>query len=312
MTFEDKLRASRNFPIAAFHRFKLSIQTGEASLHLFVEGHDDKPFYVAFVSRRVSRSHLIRVHKCKNKDGVLRTLQLIARQGTDQLVLFFVDKDLSDYIGDYTPTNPSLFVTDTYSIENYVVDSYVVSRFLNDFVRCEDGFLTETDIVKQFRTQYDRFVQCMIVLMSWVIYLKRSGQHPNLSNLDLSKLFSIDSYLVFRRRRVGEARSRVAFLDKTCNVTTPRHAFGDIANVAREIRGHPAKGYIRGKFDAWFMSTFLNRLVEALVAQARESKQTVRVTTQVHVSNLVELFSPRIVIPPHLATFLDQHLPENI
>ncbi len=70
----------------------------------------------------------------------------------------------------------------------------------------------------------------------------------------------------------------------------------------------PAKRYVRGKFEAWFLLGFIRRTHENLSRMAKEAGGSISVAVQLSDSNLIQLLVRALPAPASLSSFLDFHL----
>ncbi len=117
----DDMRKSRD--VAAVLKTRLAqLKSGAPDVPVFAfEGPDDKFVYYAWVGR-IDRDVRYEPFICNGKAGVLELRRIVRRDLGDigKGVYFFVDRDFDDLRGE-DPWD-DLFMTDRYSVENYLVD----------------------------------------------------------------------------------------------------------------------------------------------------------------------------------------------
>lgn len=102
---------------------------------LIFEGEDDVGVYQEWI-RRYRDEEWFRPLPGRGKKQLLELLRELKRENSEFLskVLFFVDLDYDGVSAD--EQCPQLFVTDRYSIENYLCDRRVIDEVLVDELRC--------------------------------------------------------------------------------------------------------------------------------------------------------------------------------
>lgn len=303
MSFADLLRKSRSSPTAVLHKFLVNYNPSGRQIHAFVEGSPDLAFYRRYLDPYVDPG-AVWLYNCEGKAHVYETYgKIIERFPHCRRVIFFVDKDVDDIIGEAWPADPRIYVTDVYSIENYLVCKEVVTRYLHDFVKLKRVEFDFAPVLSQFDKQRDKFYGVILPLMAWVVTARRSGQRPNLGNIALANLLLFsDSGFVERKR------NRLDYLCKVTGVQLPPGVWKPIRRTCLELKRLPPKRYVRGKFEAWFMLEMLKTLLAQLDREARQSGGAISVNTSVHDSNFVQLLVPGLPVPTSLASFLDFHL----
>src|SRR5690349_18681648 len=119
MSFIDTLRSARSSRVAVLHEFWTQYDPRQRRLHAFFEGHDDSIFFGRFLTWFEQQGLRVMPYRCEGKRRVYEAFDQITGRIPDiRNVLFFVDKDVDDILGIPWTTDPRIFVTDVYSIEN--------------------------------------------------------------------------------------------------------------------------------------------------------------------------------------------------
>lgn len=301
MSFVDELRKARSTPIAAFHEFKTNI--GDRNrLHAFVEGRDDEVFYGHFL--REHYRHLdVKTYKCGNKRQVYETFRLVLShypQVND--ALFFVDKDWSDLLGEAWPNDDRIYVTEAYSVENYLVTEERIEVFVRDFFRVAGVHFDLSVVRPVFARVRRQFYLDIQPLIAWLLTVRAMALKPNVGNVNLSDFIALDSEFEVTRKR-----NRVARLEAVSGAAPPGEVWRECCRWMRILRALQPKQYVRGKFDVWILLEFLRKLETQLRAVAAEVDGTVTVPTILHARNVVDVLTPRIHLPDDLDRFLRKH-----
>ncbi len=311
MSFLNLLRAARNTAASAFHQYKLNLAPKPAILrvHAFFEGHDDESFYTQYIRQRRGDAE-IRTYKCGNRDEVYATHIKVMAHPTAALnvTLFFVDKDFSDVIPEANPVHETIFITEPYSIENYLVCRSVLERLWAELARLNRVDFDAEVVFKQFEASLQSFQRDLLPVMAWIVFARRSGCNPVLADINLAHLFEFDDFIVAHQKQKLQHGALLSTLEKWTNCKTPPQAWKGILSVLRIFRTLPPKKVIRGKFEAWFFVQFFSRAIDIANTAAKETGGSVKLKTLLHLDNFVEVCASRLACPPELGMFLDRHL----
>jgi hypothetical protein len=303
MSFIEVLREARNSAVAALQEFKVSYPKYPQAVHVFFEGQSDRAFYAGFLAARTGAIASVRTYDCKGKPQLLALYDRIrAQYGDSDRLLFFLDKDLDDLLNIELPNDPRVFVTETYSIENYLVCEEILHRWIDEAYRFSGVTFALDPVRSQFRMQLSRFHQLCTVVMAWVLTHRKAGTRPNLSNVQCSRLFAFDDSGSIQR-----SPGAIAVLDQLTGVSTSAPMLSDIRRNARKLQSHHPKSYIRGKFELWFLVAFIRNLEDLMKRVCAETGGSVRTSTVLHEANAIDLLAPRLQSPESLRTFLDRH-----
>lgn len=304
MTFIDTLRQSRTSRVAVLHEFWTQYNPSQERVHAFFEGHDDVSFFSHFIERYLPNAARLYVYRCEGKARVYEAFtEITARHPSTRSVLFFVDKDIDDVLGAAWPTDPRIFVTDVYSIENYIVDRVVLQRLFRDAVRVAGVTFDEDLLLSHFDRELARFQRHMLGLMAWIILAKRSGARPNVANIDLSRLYGVNEAC----RVVRVSRSRLDHLTRVTGLPAGHHTVRQLSQVTRELARLPAKRVVRGKFEAWFFVEFWKVFISQLRALAREGGGDIAVKVTLERSSFCTMLKSYVDVPRGLHLFLAAH-----
>lgn len=154
----EKMRNSRgNRSVLKLRLINLRSRSPDYPLLVF-EGDDDKIVYNRWLGR-VNADMKYEAFVCKGKRAV-SVVQDILRADAGNLshrVYLFVDRDFDD-AAKFVECD-ALFVTDRYSVENYLVESSVLSSLMRDEFPCnERPDLTEA-VVSQYEIDYAKFLE---------------------------------------------------------------------------------------------------------------------------------------------------------
>lgn len=312
MSYIDRLKKEMEGGHAVFHEFVLSLaRLPDKCLFIFFEGEDDPAFYLRFILDHLG-GRPYREHICGGKEAVTKIMGLVEQDGRAlERCLFFVDKDHSSFVGG-RDLDSSIFETDYYSFENYIVCGEVFRRYWTEHLHLsvdDDRYVHWED---RFGAAHLAFCRHMRYLMAAVLIgrgIEGWGKVKlNLNNANLDRVFSVDAESGrVRWKRDGAVNFlRSVNLSSDGLVTRAR-----VAYVTRKYLTGEAKGFLRGKYELWFFVKFLNGMARVLADKARASKDgVVRATpkTEVACVNSVHSIGVLTPVPSSVRTYLRARL----
>ena len=289
------------------HEFWIQYAPGKARLHLFFEGHEDSVFFRSFVTRRLSPSTRTYEYRCDGKSNVYAAFSEITRRRPDvRGVLFFVDKDLDDVVGADWPTDPRIFVTDVYSIENYLVTRAVLEKYYSDAVRLAGVQFEKDEVGDHFDRQLARFYRTIRPVMAWVLMSRRAGIAVNLNNIDMRHICEWSSDCEVRR-----TDQRLRRLIAASGGLQGDKLFRRLSQAARELGRLPPKRVVRGKFELWFFVEFWRHVTNKIHDLAKEVGGKVTIRPALDRPSAVAILVRYVEIPRSLDLFLAAHLSQE-
>lgn len=177
MSFLDLLNESRESSAPAYHEFLQRYDPKIKQVFVFYEGDEDSSFYNQFLAKHIPDDYNIEeiIAGCKN--NVLKIHREFDWKKYDkEQIIFIVDRDLSFWLNEPEITEKNIFVTDEYSVENYVVTDMAFRSWLFRF----QGFARSTkaelnNMVEEFNRLIPKFKQEMIPIMAKAIVAKRKN-----------------------------------------------------------------------------------------------------------------------------------------
>ncbi len=124
---------------------------------LAFEGIEDKTVYYIWIQRMRDLSY--EPFPCFGKKKVLEFFEMLLRDmgGLDKGVYFFVDRDFDDLGG--IQRDARIFMTDRYSIENYLVEERVLEEILKNELQCHTNTELRRTLVSNFSERYSEFLE---------------------------------------------------------------------------------------------------------------------------------------------------------
>ena len=309
MAFIDVLRSARESTGAVVHEFLTQYNPRSGRVYAFFEAQDDIAFFAPRIERRLERGATLLTYHCSGKPRVIKTFrEIVKRLPTVKRALFFVDKDLDDVVGTPWPTDPRIYVTDLYSVENYLVTPDVFRRLLRDGLRLKGVGIDDETLVQHFEGALTEFQKHMVSIMAWILVARRLNRSPLMGNIRLESLCEV-SEECHVRPRMGV---RMKHLSRQTRVDLPTGAGARIRDAIKELDRLPRKRVIRGKFEAWFMTAYWRHLVRDMERMAREQGGACSSRISVQETTLVLVLSPYADDPESLEHFLDAHLGDTV
>ena len=261
MSFTELLRSVRTSRVTVLHKFLTSYDPNSQRVYAFVEGNPDQAFYRAQIQKYLTDGRDVYLYNCEGKQAVYDTYRdVLVRHPACTRALFFVDKDVDDLIGRQWPTDPRIFITDVYSIENYVICRESMARYFKDFVKIRRVEIDVERVLAEFENNLNLFHRLILPLMAWIVVMRRAGSRVVLTNVDLGALFAVSDRGTIRQPK----RRMIDYLCRVTNTTPSGQVWRQVKRVCSELKSLPAKAYIRGKFEAWWFIEFGRRVSEGL------------------------------------------------
>jgi len=304
MSFTNLLRNARSSRVSTVHKFLTNYDPNSNRVFAFVEGDADEVFYRAQIQKYVPDQRQIFVYNCEGKKGVCNAYEDITiRYPTCQRVLFFLDKDVDDIVGASWPSDPRIFTTEFYSIENYIVNKDALRRYFKDFVKIRRVEIDVETILVNFDDGLRTFQRLMLPVMAWIVVAKRSGARIHLQDVNPGEMFYVTAERTLRKPR----RGAIGYLCRVCQASVEITAWPMLRRTAMELSRMPAKTYMRGKFEAWWFVEFGQRVLEAVKSVVEEGGGSIRVSAQLHPNTFIQLLAAGVPTPGPLEKFLSFH-----
>jgi hypothetical protein len=206
-------------------------------------------------------------------------------------------------IPEHYPADDRIYVTELYSIENYLVCEEVVNHVFCDFVVLKKCTLPKDKVIKRFASELPRFQRLLTPIMAWTICVRRKAISVSLQNLDLAEMFSLDPDLRIRRMN-----GTIPYLAGKTGVANTPALWADLKSVIRMLKPMNPKRFVRGKFESWFLLRFVKAAVDQLQSAAQAIKGDIEVSVRVERSNMIPLLAPYGAKPSSLDAFVASKL----
>jgi len=153
----EQLKVARSRP--AVQKARLAVlRSNNPTIMIFAfEGVDDNQIYYHWI-KSLEPDILYEPFICGNKSQVLQLMELLNRDltGLGRNIYYFVDRDFDADAA--TMGSVALFVTDAYSVENYIVNSSVLADILRVELCCHGSPALRQRVVGLFENVYSSFL----------------------------------------------------------------------------------------------------------------------------------------------------------
>lgn len=294
----QKMKAAKSISAVVKVDFATFASTLPEDVNIFAyEGPADKCLYYHWI-KRISGGLKYEPYVGKNKRKVLQLFDLLQedKTGLGNRVFFFVDRDFDGLQGRLE--HKKIFVTEAYSIENYVVCPGLLDDLLKIEFHCNGYPTVRKEISDQFQKVYDQFLE-VTAEINFRIFIARKrqinqiGDLPDrinqLARVEVTSVSSIDS----------ELRELV------CLEREPTEE--EVQNLRPYFEKiEPRTGY-RGKFALLFFIKWLGQLRENRQATSSSLFGIVPKPEFAITGNFsLETLAPKASAPAGLSEFLAQ------
>lgn len=299
--YAEFLVRSKKSDTAIVHEFSLAYNEQEEQLHIFLEGDEDKLYYLPII-RRLHSDRILHVYVCDGKRGVVTARNdVYSGEYNKNLCLFFVDRDFDDYLGVQINLDDHTFVTKYYSIENYLVTPESLEVILTDFVGLPKNSNEYRKICASFDKGYNIFSRKLRGFLALTLGHREAEVKVNLNNIDLKKIV-----VVLEDGGLGKKKKSFETFLKNCGIeNAERASFSRLKAWCCKLNDDPVKVWLRGKFELWYFVQFLRVELRRLVrANVEVNGKRIRTPAIVSTGQYFEALGGRIKVPVELDEFL--------
>ncbi len=290
-------RAARKDPQISLHEFKMKYNPESKDIYCFVEGEDDITFYKGFVDNNLPDDKVNSVWFPTSGKQILIQVydKLESRELPKSRILFFIDRDLSEYTGERMITGENVYITDGYSIENSIVNYYTCRRVLQEICGFKESEHVNvfTEIETLFSNGLDKFKSDLRYIMVEFIIRKKHNQNLLLSNIKMKECYEFKKGVLCEKM---DFEARLYYISKESKVTD---CFKDDRdNLAEKFD----LSFVRGKFLMWFLVSFCLSIHSNCVEMGAEKRP--KMSLPLSEKNCMALIATRCRIPESLSSFL--------
>lgn len=295
-------------------------------IHCFVEGvKGDITFYRNFVDQYFE-GFSIRWYICNGYKNVLETYKIIQDSCSTKIknykrsnFLFFIDKDFSDILHLDRAIDTNIFVTTSvYSIENYLVNEYIVDRLLREYFLIIENPIIEKMLLL-FRDFYNDIQTIILKEISYISLFIRQTEltDPRKHNIKFDEIIDIEKIV---KINYNDSLSKIEVQLNRNEYNLMKVSLASILGennitdaIGKLVSGKNFKQYCRGHFEIQILVIFFNFIVKNLKKFSLKSDRI----KDLPKNNFNELFifilaAPRVKIPDELKKFLKLNYEEVI
>ena len=302
--------ASGNIP---YHEFLLCYKAADQIVYGIVEGRQDPCFYRGIIENVLPVGWEVRLIKAGSKSKVQRVfVDIDWTRFAKKRICFFVDRDLSEFLGGEKHVGDNLYLTDNYSIESEIVNPRTFERTLEEVYGVTDMTPAESEAIRKlFDDNRSLFCEEMCSVMAQIILWRRAGADVCLDNIEPKEFFTFNAGRIGLKPAYSAVHSRIQHAAKA--VKTPQSNAAHIALAETEFRAKqgPSK-FTRGKYLLWFFAQVLAEIHKIAPIFCGKHKAPPKAVSNIGVSNAMAIVAPRARCPDSLKQFIEQNYLEYI
>lgn len=250
MITKESLQEAQTTINEATLKIKQSYSNSSTSKKIFfvVEGKDDIPYYGTKVDEYIPEGWEPKFILAHNRKKVVDTYRALDwRIYSKKRILFFIDRDLSDYTKEDTPYDSNVYVTSKYAIENELctVETYIKAlKYHYDMFDIDE---TDEEFLKSFYFScWVKFSKIAEPIMAQILYWKMNGIKSNYANYKMQSTFDIKNGTLHTNPRYGTEEDILQDLFRQSGVA---YVSTDISQYKSLLNTkHTPDEYIRGKY----------------------------------------------------------------
>jgi hypothetical protein len=302
--FLNFLRAKRASAAAVTLKFRLQYKEVSEDIYAFFESTDDAIFYLSDLRHALRPDAEIHRFICDGKAGVCYALHFAESTGRLRNAVFFVDKDLDDFVGEDIVTHERLFRTSYYSIENYIATEEAFKVIWEEHIQLPATSGAFKKALAGFRRAYRHLYTNLRPLTAWVIERRRERCDVLLANLNsgLECCFEFKDFILGSKAEFDQT------FKTWCGHTSDQSTTSVVVHIDKELRKLPPKTWVRGKFELWLFLIYTNAVWKSLVGMPISRKKKVKKTLHLSNDNIFSLVGSKIRRPDGLSEFLATNL----
>jgi hypothetical protein len=313
-------QACESSSTVAYHDFLLEYKKDKNSIYIFVEGKPDCNYYKPNIEIKIKEKLDVICIIAKNKNNVIGAYGCFnwSEHSREQIV-FFIDRDYSEYLDEQLLYEKNVYITDGYSIENSIVSKRLCERYLHDCKDMTDLTASEIcSILDIFDEEIKKFYEYYLEIASYLIAWRKSNLKVFYDCLNLAEIFIFDEgRLKLNSNNIfsvlGEFCQKVNIKNiKKGDPCLSIDAFKNVANKVKEklINIDPKK-YVRGKHELWFAVQFCDSIQQHSneISENTDDRPKYSEATIIKIFNF---FANKIEMPESLDIFLEDTVCEYV
>lgn len=287
----------------AYMEFLYRYNPKKSQAFVFYEGDEDASYYHRFLEQSLGAGYDLEEIVAGSKYNVLKIQREFDWQNyNEKQIVFFVDRDLSFWLKEEPNDSSNIYVTDNYSVENYVVNPRIFRIWLQMFKGFARAQKTEIEnMVNEYIALETQFIDMMIPTMARSIVAKRHNGLIHLKEYNFRK----GLHMCVENSRIAITYSE----DLTCyekwGVTSQHDE--EVNHQIEIIKNNREHFSVRGKWLLYFMAEVgeIMRIHANHFAPSLMSEGKIPVTCSIASSQCLPALAPYCNTPPcSLAIFL--------
>lgn len=252
MSILEQLEKSIQSDAPSYMEFLYRYDPKKKQVFAFYEGDEDSSFYHNILKTTLDEDCELEeiVAGCKNNVLKLQREFDWSTYNSKQIV-FFVDRDLSYWLGDLSQYGENVFVTDGYSVENYVANAQGFKAWLVHFEGFARASKQEVEfMVSEYESNAVEFQRVMRPIMAQAVVAKRHDNSISLSDFKISSNRSV-LFKVKEGHITFEIRSDEKIIERWKLTSSDQE---EIAQQMKSFITEKSHYSVRGKWILCFMA----------------------------------------------------------
>lgn len=296
-----------------YHEFLLCYKVRGKTVYGFVEGKDDPSFYRGLIENNLPDGWEIKLIRSGNKDKVLKVFKKMDwSRYPKRRICFFIDRDLSEFLGGCAAQGDNLYITDNYSIENEAINFRTMERILEevfDMINFDPG---EVESLRSlFEANLRTFSEAMVSVMAQILIWRRSGVNAGLDNIEPKEFFFFENGQIRLKQEFSSPEDRVRYAALRANANKSKNYELDATEYEFRQKKGPEK-FIRGKYLLWFFVQCGKSIHQSTPLFCSRYKEAPKPRIGLGGKNAIIVIAPRVKCPSTLKTFIEYNYSEYI
>lgn len=288
----------------AYHQFLLCYKAKDPTIYGIVEGKSDPSFYRGFIEANLPNDWSVKLIPANGKRKVIQAFGCFdwARFERSR-ICFFVDRDLSDFIGEHKYNEDNIYTTDCYSIENEIVNFNTFCRITDEVFNIKLEPSENKILSNLFERSLSEFKEAMVPIMSQIILWRRAGEIVYLNKFEPKDLFYFKDGFLLLKPEYQSREARLNLISEKLGI--PSSSVLDIITAENEFRNSEGvEKYVRGKYLLWFMVEIIQELQRSITKIIHRYNQPPKMNVVFGIKNSMIYIAPRSRCPQSLRQFI--------
>jgi hypothetical protein len=304
MSILEELDSCMKSDAPSYLEFLLRYKPKQKQIFAFYEGDEDSSYYKSFIEEYTQNEYEIEeiIAGCKN--NVMKLQKEFDWEIYNRYqIAFFVDRDLSFWLNEVPIDIDNVFVTEGYSVENYLICEKIFMELLfniKGFARAKKSEIK--NMCKCFRDILPKFEERIMPVMAMAVFAKKRDKNIVLSEYKISKTLKfliVDGEIEFNIENDDQIKEKWGI----CDITED-----NILLQINKFKRYRDKYFVRGKWILYFMvelSEFMRKNFHSFAPSLADGREKLKATCGVEPSKSLPVLAPRCNITKEIKLFLD-------